>query len=1362
VAALPRSRPVRIVAAGLVVSLLAAGGLAIRSCNRGETPVEREAREYARYLEKLSSPDTGQAAQAAAELLDRRDLLARPDRLADAAVPFSGPRLLGSTGERLDAARTFWRNILLLGERTGLLLFPPELTRLRHAIILDAARRETPREVELLAEGEGGPRILLALEELATRLFSSPVPPREALGGLLWDRANLEEMAGLALDALESCRQLSCEKVYQREFADRPSFIIAKADLLGRIARRIPADALARDPSLAVAIDPRKDEELEKFRSEEGGAFGLILDGIHLFHRGDPLGAAAAFDRYLAAQRKESGNEADPFPIHTRILQTVGILRATARLEAARAAFREAEAVASPAPLIGLAARRFLELRRARILAAVGLRAEFEDVRGDFPPGDIEGARFLSALAETVWGDRPRGAAELQKLVAGKSDLPDAAAWEEIASGLRPPLQRALFEVGRACDELGDLSRLERTIARLESAVETEAEEGYLAFLRAVLRFRRGEVAEAWGDLERLLETPSFPPGLSRRDVARFMGEAEEAADLLTRARSLIDGAERDLTFLRARAKEIDGTLARIVSIRLWIARIEGEAIDPAGFGPRRKAAADLFADLRDELAVEDEIPYAFDRAWIDIRNAAARNFRALARARRFDEALERLGDLSSLLGAGGRRALLPEEAAVLRDRAAFRDSTGDQEGAVADLRRSGELFLAVADVGQGESEKPEGGVRARAEGSAALERAGDPEGVIRALAPVEHASRDPALLLRLGKALLARGELRRAREVLRRSLATGQVIEQVVEEPGDPVNLGGHFFREPPADLLSWLELYSFVDPANGTGAGRLRFDAVRRTVQWRAPGESRYGRPVFLEEEEAARVQSGDDTRKAIFVTPRRKTGEDTFPAGNGEWELVIASREALVDPVGLEARLADAEATIRLARLPRFEDDAEALEFAARGLEGAGQPRLRTCLCAMVEKSLGVLLGEPSPAAGELRDEFDRAIAAWRSEIAEERASQGIAPAGRLDWLEELEKEIDALAAAASDPARLEEALARDTHRSREKLRSFYRTALRALLAKEGAGGRTRGTIDELARDLLDEEARDDLLFLCENLGNRSAIWKRAMYLRAVQAERRAEESRSGMLHPTCSLEASHVGYPASHARYPAAGDRSVLGAPPDPAGLIEEARDIYSRLLAVAGLADGPEWIARSIHALARIEGSAGRTAEARSLLDRLADGNPTDLGKGVLPSERVVVERFIRSAAFERADLARRTGDTAEAARLYADAIARHGRSSLALWGHLQLGACYEEQGLSDEAYREYRKGKGLLADGLSPGGLDRWPREERARLAEGLRAAFPAGDAEKAVAAIEGKGAGGERELWARLFDERLKALPRR
>src|SRR5262249_17391949 len=147
------------------------------------------------------------------------------------------------------------------------------------------------------------------------------------------------------------------------------------------------------------------------------------------------------------------------------------------------------------------------------------------------------------------------------------------------------------------------------------------------------LRMRKGQVVEAWGDLERLIDRPEFPPGLDRRTIARFMEGAEDAADLLNRARSLTQEAERDLVFLRDRAREIDPAVALGASAALWKSMLAGESIEMDRTASRRELSGDLLAALRPEIEAADPPTHVLDRTWIGLRNSMGRSYRSLGRA---------------------------------------------------------------------------------------------------------------------------------------------------------------------------------------------------------------------------------------------------------------------------------------------------------------------------------------------------------------------------------------------------------------------------------------------------------------------------------------------------------------------------------------------------------------------------------------------------------------------------------------------------------------------------------------------------------------------------------------------------------
>jgi len=831
---LPRST--RLLLAGLATALLlGAGGTAVLLWKR-EAPRDGE-QEFQELKSTLSSPDSYLAGQAAIAISSQKALLQHSERLREVAALFSGKNLLGLKGEeRVRVARNFWRGIMLLGFPEGLQLVPPELGRLRHIYMKAAASEERPRDLLEEKEGQGGPRMRIYFRELNEDLFHSIALSREELGALVWDRANLEEMSGTPLKALETYQLLQYDLVRGHpEFSPGSDiYLLAKADLLGRILRQLP-----REKRDEVGFDFRSDPELEAFRLRDQGRMAHLLDGIKLFHQGELLGAVESLDSYLESGEGKPGILANP------LQRFAALLRAMALRRAAWAAFQVGERIRINSSLLGASTRRTLQLKRARLLAALQLRDEFDSVRADFPPVDRDSQRLLSALEKAIWGEGEKGKENLLTVVSEMPDLPDASRWEELARGMVPPAPRALFEIGQLSDELDDLHMMERIISHLEYVIETQADDVYLAFLRAVLRLRRGGVVEAWADLDRLLNRPVYPPSLHRRDIARFMEGAEDASDLLSRARSLSQRAEKELALLHG-LENLDRWLIHLTSMELWLALAEGELIDPARLAHRWEETSDFLAHLSLNLEKETLPSFAFDREWINLRNGLLRTYQELARSDRLDEALQRLAEFDGFLGAGAAVHLQGEEADLLRRRALAHESSGDQEGAFSDLRRAGDLYLKVAALAPSEGSAMAGGEDpqgdARREAALIFKRIGDLEGVVRALAPLEHYCEDSELLLRYGEALLGTGDLRRARDVLRRILAMGGRGDQEVEDPGEPVLLGGCRMESPPAQLIDWLEPHSYIDPINGIGEGRLRYNAALRTLEWRAPGDLQF----------------------------------------------------------------------------------------------------------------------------------------------------------------------------------------------------------------------------------------------------------------------------------------------------------------------------------------------------------------------------------------------------------------------------------------------------------------------------------------------------------------------------------------
>jgi len=1361
--------------AGATAAVLLAAGAGLSLMMRGETLEEREKQEFCDLLKGLSSPTVSEVRQTAAEITNRPHLFASHERVAEVASLFSGSRIdalanpnasggvqIGVAEDRLLAAHSVWRSLILLGHPVGRALLSSELPRLRHTLLVLLARRERPEELNVLGEGESGPWARRRLGEMAVQLFQPPGPRNEDMGALLWDRVNLEEMAGLGLEALASYRAVTYDRVRGHwELDSFATYCLAKADLLGRIRRWIGPEAAAADPELAAHLDPFKDRELSSFRQESDGEMAHLLDGIDHYHRGNVIQAAEAFDRFLRPVQREAAADLTS----TRARQLAGLLRAQMKLEAARQHFRSSESISlapgvggagggaagvegagvekvGAPPSSGASGERFeRELRLARLLATLRLREDYESAAAELERKDRSVADLLAAAREALWGDRAGGAAALYKRIAALSHLKDAPAWSSLASGPPEVSARLLFEAAQLCDELGDRVRLDRLVERLEFSIEGKADAAYLAFLRALRRLRQGEVMEAWADLDRMLDLPEFPPGLSRREVARFMEGAEEASDHIGHARKLLESADQDLGFLRSRRLQVDPGISLMAGFSLWVARTEGETIDPARYVPRREASAILLGDLRTELAGIERLSYTLDRSWIDLRNTIGRSFSELRRAGRHDAALMRLETLRKIVAEGSAGRFARDEAYLRRDRGHSREVAGDHAGAADDYRRAGDLFLEVAERELEGAEKSAGdlpGEGARMEAARVFERAGDRGGVIRALTPIEGISRDQVILLRQANALLSKGELARAQRTLRRSAAFGTQLTADLENPEDPALLSSHYFRDLPADLHLWLDVYPYVHPVNGLGMGRLRYDPIQRTLEWQAPGDPRYGAPVFVAEGETARLHSSD-LEKTLLASPRRGGRESLFPTQRKEWELLLARRDAPLDPIQLDVRLGLAEVALRQARAPDFGDVEEALGFAERNLGATGSPSIRTAVHALVEKSIDGLYAKPA-VRPRVQGALDEAVAFWAKWIEREVLSHLSVAESQKTWLRQAQRRLDELRAAASDPSRLREFLRNGDPQVHERLRSLYGTLLRAVLDDEGPKGNAQATLKELRRIQLDAAAKEDLLFLCEHAGNRSGVWRKAMYWRAYQLDRQVEEGAR------------------------AAGDRAVLGPPPAAATLLDEARDIYERLILSSSLADGPDWLARAHLALARHEIRRGRNDAARRWLDRVADADTATLGRGLFSEAREDLNESARQAAFGRADLARSQNDLQGAIGAYADAIERYPNSPLVLWGLLQLGTVYEHLGQPEEAFREYQRGKDLLAGVFSsPKSLANWLGGSRDELRQRVQASLPPAAAQPILGALAAApSASPGRGFWERLFDDRMRGLSRR
>ena len=114
----------------------------------------------------------------------------------------------------------------------------------------------------------------------------------------------------------------------------------------------------------------------------------------------------------------------------------------------------------------------------------------------------------------------------------------------------------------------------------------------------------------------------------------------------------------------------------------------------------------------------------------------------------------------------------------------------------------------------------------------------------------------------------------------------------------------------------------------------------------------------------------------------------------------------------------------------------------------------------------------------------------------------------------------------------------------------------------------------------------------------------------------------------------------------------------------------------------------------------------------------------------------------------------------EAANLYADAIERYPSSPLVLWGHLQLGSIYETQGLREEAYREYQKGKGYLqGEKASPQRLENWLGGDRGKIAESIGKTFTGPEAKNVLENLRGASGSNGLLFWERLFDTKIENL---
>ncbi len=1243
--------------------------------------------QFDSFLESASGQDTHAVERAISRLPQRGDLLRTRqvfERMLEASSESS--ERLAESRDGWVLAKEFWQTVLLSGVADLDDVVAVALGRLRHLGVLIHAREELfpgPEEMPTFRESEKLKKSLFGTE-LLEDLLSGDTPPV-----LLWDRANTAELADRPDEALDAVRAMSLEKVIGHWELDLRKYPLMKAELLGRIRRKLAENGATgargeidldgggevTDEELRRDLDERTGNDRERRRS--------LYRALFLHHRDRYEDARRELDRFLELSEDADGGGAGLRPLDW---QLATLYRALTLFESATGAYRRVQPPAATRERASESRER-LERRLARLFAELRSLEDFDQVISRYFPQTRKERPLLAHLRSAVWGTPReqdagrRGIVEFLRLNPRVVHRDDLAWWEAVASGepLREPDRlMTLFRAGRIYDDLGDIDGLLDTARRMEFHITDEEELVYLEFLRTLHLARRRMLIEAWEKLRDILRRERLPAIIDRGFLIDLVEEVEEDMESLRRARRDLHQSADALERLQRSRDTIDPDVAVAADAWLWQVRFTGLLHDQHS---RWGSFDALHRQLLDAIEVFDgmqRVSFFQERAWLALRDFIIRDFEELyfrGRSRDSAELLEQSLDLLDALAVMQHNRddeqLVNVHARVHELLARIIGREHGREAARETWRRVGRMLRDAA------RKSPNDAYELVKEAARAFDRAGDPLRVLEIAAPRTRRGADRDLLELAAMAQVRLGDYEGAVQTFDRllgTLARGDVPAVDFNVPALEAN-----HAVVPDEVSRLFEFEEYVDPVNGVGPGVLIYSARKRALRWQAPSDARPG-PEFVFDPNDVVVLESDQPHKTVVLVA--VCNEDDFPEDDRAWEVLIDRRDSPLEPA--DVYFWRATARIHQARLPQFAGRDEIIEYGrALTARRTGSGDRRQAM-AIIEIALRDAYGDPQLRA-ETEDRLRQKVAFYREGLMTPRTTAR--QQRRIN-----ERRIADLDAVVARLGTLDGAL--DLLRLRNlgfqsDLAPLFGELVREWIDRRPA--EAKATFEQFARRQLDEDARRDLVFLCENFSSRDRTWKGAMYMRAYQYFRMAREQ--------ARLDAR------------ATSTTTTTAATADPAALEERARELLTRLALSFDNDEQsfPTWEPRALYLLGQLWASAERWDLAHHWFDRLARWNVEPHRKTLLREEVEEIDALKTSAAVARADASYRAGEHARALREYAAAEALVKHLPIVLWVHYQKGNCHVRLGERSEALKEFRRGQGLLQYAYrDAGNLEHW------------------------------------------------------
>ncbi|MBI4584301.1 MAG: hypothetical protein HY717_09800 [Planctomycetes bacterium] len=1351
---------------GAALLVGAAVGLPILIVKRGNPQAQLQ-RRFDAILEDLGSSDFIVVEKAVRSLAAQHDLLGQTALIEPLAKKFAERPLADAGAEGLlNLGYSFWKTIFDSDNWEVRKILSQSLSALRHRslINLQKGNLELLRDQSLCSPEQQS----WIADKLLREFFGASARGKSQIGLLLWDRAQLEELAGKVPEALDSLRQIKFNKVREHweMAADRERYVVLRADLMARIGRKVPPQA--SDASALEALNPDDDEEIQQFLKTDPDRKIPLLQGIFSLHQGDAEKAVEELTQFLA----KSGvpEQYQELPSVPGYLAQLGLYwRAVAHHEAALQAYRQGR----PAYLFKIQsepARLRLKLRLLRHYFELDFQEDFILVLRDYFGGSqrekplflalgrlLEARRLppsASANPSGERGDKDKSDREAHSILnqsilkflkdhPGSLHADDRRWFESLAAGQAPgppPILPTLFRVGRIYEELGEAAKLEKTIRQMEFFIEDEPQQFYVELLRSILLKNRGLMLEAWQVLQKLLNREKIPKEIDRGFLNTLVQELDRMTKGQAKVRQHIRAAEEEFRKLYQRRADFNPEVAVAAGVGLFGVRAGGQLMDPDPAWTTFQNNDKLLMEILGQLESQDRPSYFLERVWLDLKNHLVRSFQDHLQRGNYEETLDCLRWIGRIQRQPKGPQILRQKAMVYRDRARAIQEDAGRENARLDWQQAAELFTESFNRSSQD-------ISLLKEAVAAFEESGDPVGILKAIeldiGKIPSTERD--LFLAIGKALVQVGEYQKGIQTLNRLIQIYWGVDLPTEELDRPFALGAHYPILLPDDLTAWLELDPVVDPANRTGTGQLFFDSKNHTLRWLSPGDRNPGPEVMVVEGDRIRLVSGDDPRKALILTVKLSRDGGQIPPDSRIWEIRIAQRDFPAETA--EAYLWRSIAQVQRVRSSApFGETLTAADFIRKHMLPEGDAVVQAGIREILEKLF--LDSYQIPELGEsLKKRLQDAVDAWEEELEGQSQKgaknvQGEFMLQKRQLTSELKGRLDSADGAV--------ALLRhqDSH-LQARLGGINEDLVLKWLEKNGPTALE--ILQNLERRRLDAEARNNLIFLCEHFGNRHPVWQSAMFIRGYQLCRQAEE-----------VEA---------ARPPAAA------ASPEPSRR-KEAREILERLVLASEGAPASQWVPMALFLLGNLASRARQWEEARGWFEQLAELEKSSLLRNLFPEDQQEVRHLIHAAWLAKADASFQLSQFSRSLEEYQKAATLLADSPLILWIQYQLGNCFQNLGRAQEALREFSLGKKLLArEFQSPDRRANWlTGDRRQSIASALnllaqedarlvREKFLVKDESESSAPKTGpekgpeKGPEHENSFWDQLYDVKIQLL---